>query len=213
MVLSELLKEVSHGCRKSCKCYDKEPENLAKKNWKISMKMEVRKIITKDAKDYQQFRRSALINSPILFLENLEEFDSKSLQDISEQIEALEKSNGSFLLGAFDEGSQLMGIIGFHRQTGPRLDHIGEIWGLYVDPKARGQSLGQILISQTIREASQLSGLKQIKLQLEAGNTKAKNLYESFGFKVWGMEPRAVQVDGIFYDDYHMILTDIPQDL
>lgn len=47
------------------------------------------------------------------------------------------------------------------------------------------------------------------QLQLEAGNSRAKELYESFGFQVWGTEPKAVRVDGVYYDDYHMIFTSL----
>ena len=39
-----------------------------------------------------------------------------------------------------------------------------------------------------------------------ASNEKAKNLYTKLGFKVYGFEENALKVNGIYYNDEHMVL-------
>ncbi len=173
------------------------------------MDITIRKILPHDTEQYYELRRTAFIDEPILFIESLEEFECRSLDDVRCQIEELSENKGSFLLGAFKKPNNLVGIIGFRREKSKRLDHIGFIWGLYVVSTARGLGLGKKLILETLRLANQIPGLEQVKLQMEAGNRTAKKLYESFGFEVWGTEPKAVKVDGVYYDDLHMILKQV----
>ena len=170
--------------------------------------MKLRKLKASDGECYYNLYRKALSEVPLLFLESFEEFDKKSIQDIENMISDQVKLGTSFILGAFDDFENLVGFIGFRRESSLRLNHNGFIWGLYVSQKARGDNLGKALIRQTLKEASQISGIKQVKLQLEAENSRAKELYESFGFEVWGREPSAVRVEAVYYDDYHMILRD-----
>jgi len=166
------------------------------------MRIHVRKLNPQDAETYRELRRSALRDVPTLFIESLEEFDRHSIKEIRRQL-----ADGSrFFLGAFNQEQQLVGMIGFQRERSPRLDHIGFISGLYVASSARGQKLGEILVTRALEEARQMGGVEQVKLQLEAGNARARELYESFGFEIWGTEPKAVRIDGGYYDDYHMIL-------
>lgn len=174
-----------------------------------SNQMKLRRIKSDDAENYYELYRSALSEVPLLFLESLEEFEQKTVEDVQKTIVEQMNQGVGFLLGAFDDTQNLFGFIGFRRESSSRLDHIGCIWGLYVSPKGRGVGLGKALIQQTLRDIAQIPGIEQVKLQLEAGNHRAKELYEHFGFKIWGTEPRAVRVDGVYYDDYHMILKDL----
>ena len=164
--------------------------------------IELRKLTSDDIEQFRALFTVALTDVPVLFLESLEEFEQRSMEELASMI----LGDDRFMLGAFDSLNNLVAMIGFRREKSTRLNHIGMIWGLYVSPQARGQKLGHKLILETLKEAKNLPGLLQIKLQLEAGNARAKKLYESFGFQVWGMEPRAVRVGDSYYDDYHMML-------
>ena len=37
-------------------------------------------------------------------------------------------------------------------------------------------------------------------------NVAARELYEKFGFRSFGIEPRAIRVGDVYYDKNHMIL-------
>lgn len=171
--------------------------------------MNLKKLTIHDAEKYYALYRNALSEFPLLFLESLKEFEQKKPGDIRIKLSEQAEQGTGFLLGAFDNSENLIGFIGFRREVSHRLDHIGHIWGLYVAPLGRGSGLGKSLICQTLIEVAKIPGVEQVKLQLEAGNKRAKALYEYFGFKVWGTEPKAVKVDGKYYDDYHMILSDL----
>lgn len=173
-----------------------------RKAYGLPVTVKIRKLGKDDVDLYQSLRCAALNDAPTLFIESLVEFKDLSQAALKEQIC---KEEG-FHLGAFREDQELIGMIGFQRETAPRLKHIGLISGLYVTPAARGQSLGENLISCALAEARRLGGVEQVKLQLEAGNMRARKLYESIGFEVWGTEPRAVKIGELYYDDLHMIL-------
>jgi ribosomal protein S18 acetylase RimI-like enzyme len=172
------------------------------------MNFEIRKLGPNDATQYRELRKVALLDVPVLFIESLGEFGQHSLTNLRKQLE----SDDNFIIGAFDHQNQLVGMIGFRRESSPRLDHIGSIWGLYVASGARGKKLGYGLIARLLTGIRQIQGVEQVKLQLEASNQRARELYESFGFEAWGVEPRAVRIDGIYYDDLHMILKKLHTD-
>ena len=44
-------------------------------------------------------------------------------------------------------------------------------------------------------------------LAVTAGNDAALKLYESLGFKAWGLEPAALVIDGVAYDEIPMTKT------
>lgn len=55
--------------------------------------------------------------------------------------------------------------------------------------------------------ARAIAGVRQIKLGVNATNTGARALlYQSTGFASYGVEPDALQVDGMFCDEEHHVL-------
>lgn len=63
----------------------------------------------------------------------------------------------------------------------PLEDDIGEVKRLYVQPRARGASLGRQLAELVIGEARSI-GYRKLKLDTLARMTSARRLYESLGF-------------------------------
>ena len=51
-----------------------------------------------------------------------------------------------------------------------------------------------------------MTGLRQIYLTVLSRNERAKNLYASLGFQIFAREPEAVNFDGLFADEYQMLL-------
>jgi ribosomal protein S18 acetylase RimI-like enzyme len=49
-------------------------------------------------------------------------------------------------------------------------------------------------------------GVRQIRLGVNVTNTGARALYRSIGFASYGVEPDALQVDGIFYGEERYVL-------
>src|SRR6185436_12445024 len=111
----------------------------------------------------------------------------------------------NYVLGAWD-GEQLVGIGGFVRETAPKRLHIGSIWGVYVTQSLRGRGLGRRLLATMVERARDLPGLEHVLLSVTSENAAALALYRSLGFEAWGTEPAALKVDGVDYDETHMLL-------
>lgn len=54
--------------------------------------------------------------------------------------------------------------------------------------------------------AAAVPDIQQINITVTAANERARQLYRSMGFEPWGLERRALWIDGSFYDDEHMVL-------
>jgi len=112
----------------------------------------------------------------------------------------------SFSLGAFDIDDNLIGVVGFYRQTMTKLAHRGVVYRMYVPKEHAGQGIGRRLMEELLMRARQQSGLKKVNLFVSSANERAKRLYTSLGFVTFGVEREAICVDGVFYDEDDMVL-------
>ncbi len=76
---------------------------------------------------------------------------------------------------------------------------------MYVDAQNRRNGLARELIANAIQRARDIQ-LEQLTLGVVSTNEPAKNLYESMGFKTYGIEKRAIKINGAYSDDEHMVL-------
>jgi ribosomal protein S18 acetylase RimI-like enzyme len=84
--------------------------------------------------------------------------------------------------------------------------HKGNIYGFYVRQAQRGRKTGRALLGELLRIASENPSLEQISLAVATSQLSAIHLYRSFGFEVFGIETRALKVDGQYVDEHHMVL-------
>ena len=169
------------------------------------MNVHIRTLNESDAKAYQVIRLRALKEHPTAFGQPYESQATTTLDDVASRLLETSESPYDFILGMISE-EKLIGMVGFRRESGDRLRHKGTIWGMYIAAEAQGQGLGRILIQEAISRASALSGLEQINLGVISGNDQARNLYISLGFESYGLEKRAIVVDGDYHDDELMQL-------
>jgi len=69
----------------------------------------------------------------------------------------------------------------------------------------RGRGIGRALMEAALHAAWN-KGFTRIELTVRADNTRAKQLYESFGFAVEGLCKRHILVKGEYADSYLMAL-------
>jgi RimJ/RimL family protein N-acetyltransferase len=62
------------------------------------------------------------------------------------------------------------------------------------------------LLTAVLDAASAMPGLTQVRLSVSVTQQEARALYAAAGFQTWGIEPRALYVDGQFVDEEHMYL-------
>ena len=96
-----------------------------------------------------------------------------------------------------------MGIVGLERLTRPKERHKAWVVGMYVPVEDAGRGIGAALL-QALCAAARDEGLRDLLLSVTDGNAGALALYRKAGFEVVGREPRAVLVDGRFFDKLQM---------
>jgi ribosomal protein S18 acetylase RimI-like enzyme len=161
----------------------------------------VRRLDPADAQRLQALRLSGLKELPEAFASSYEDEREKSVADVATTLVA---TPDRAVFGAFD-GDELVGTIGMRRETLRKLSHKAIVNALYVVSSQRGRGIGRLLFDAVFAHAREQDGLRQLLLIASAGNATAIRLYESVGFRVYGTEPDALQVDGVFSDDVHMV--------
>lgn len=165
--------------------------------------MNILTISEADVPRYWALRLEALKTNPEAFGSDYETDQHIPLEQVRERVRAFHAEN--FVVAAEIEG-QLVAMVGFLRNHRIKTKHKGFIWGVYTSPAVRGKGIGRQLIEETIYRARQMEGLLAIHLTVVASNTKARALYESLGFKAYGLEKRALYVNGTYYDEILMEL-------
>ena len=164
--------------------------------------MIIRKLTIQDVESFISFRAEGLKNTPEAFGESLKEFNQKSLESIKS---TFPNSNTNFLVGMFDE-QKLVGVVGFFQNRSEKMKHKAGIWGMFVTPSYRKQGIARKLMEFAIEKGKEIVEVKQISLGVVSTNIAAKELYKSLGFVSYGTEPRAICVDGTYYDEDHMVM-------
>ena len=155
-----------------------------------------------DLDRYRRLRLEALRTEPTAFGSS---YEIEASAKADKYRDRLLGSADNFVLGACD-GEQLIGIGGFFRETAPKRQHIGSVWGVYVTPSFRGRGIGRSLLTSMVERARVLADLEHILLSVTSENAAALALYRSLGFEAWGTEPAALKYEGVDYDETHMLL-------
>jgi ribosomal protein S18 acetylase RimI-like enzyme len=112
-------------------------------------------------------------------------------------------SGPNAIFGAF-VGEQLVGMAGFSVYDRVKSSHKGIMWGIYVQPNRRGQSLGRKLVQHVIEQASRHVIILEAAVGLS--NDKARRTYHALGFKPYGVERKALRVGDTFYDEELLLI-------
>lgn len=107
-------------------------------------------------------------------------------------LQKISKETGIMLL-VFAEGVLIgVGSIELGRYS---TKHVG-LFSISVKNEYRGKGIGKLLMSSIIDEASkQLKDLEIINLTVQSENSVAQKMYESFGFKKYGMLPKGIKLE------------------
>jgi GNAT superfamily N-acetyltransferase len=162
--------------------------------------MEIRRLSSSDASGYRTLRLRAFREHPEAFTSSFEEADRLPLA-VSEMRLAVEHHK---FWGAFDAG-RLCGMVGLERETRLKNCHKATVVGMYVPPEHVGRGIGRALIEALVEDARK-AGLELLVLTVTDGGGRAAKLYGHCGFRSFGVEPRAIKVDGRAYDKNHMYL-------
>jgi ribosomal protein S18 acetylase RimI-like enzyme len=167
--------------------------------------MNIRLLTTNDVDIFRSLRSAAVRGSPLAFTESTTEILQKSDADWIQQLQPHGKDD--FVLGAFDDTHQLVGMLGFYRAIHTKQSHKGTLWGMYVRPDKHQQGIGHALMDAMIERVKSLPNkIASITLYVASTNQAAKRLYESKGFQACGTEQKALYVDNEYVDEILMQL-------
>ncbi len=165
--------------------------------------MRIRTLEPSDAELFYSFRLRGLRENPEAFGST---FAEESVMPAEVRRSHFHCTDENFVLGAFGEDGELIGVAGFYRAAQLKLRHKGFVWGMYVAPESRGAGAGGALLSALIARAKSLPGLEQICLDVVTVNRPARGLYLSQGFQIYALEREAMKQEGEYYDVEHMVL-------
>ncbi|MGH4120330.1 N-acetyltransferase family protein [Clostridium sp.] len=166
------------------------------------------KVLTKvNATQFWDLRLKGLRENPEAFGASYEEelnipINNLILKFNTEFIGPLEDN---FILGAFDENNDLVGMIGLRRERRSKMKHKASLWGMYVVSQLRQTGIGRLLLVELISKAKSIQGLEQISLGVVSSNQKAKGLYASIGFQICGLEKNALKIGQTYFDEDLMV--------
>ena len=154
-----------------------------------------------DAAAFTNLRLKAIDDSPSAIWPTLEEERTRPLDAVAAQIR---QTPEQIVFGVFDQ-HMLIGIAGLKQEPYAQLRHKGVLWGLFVHPLYRNVGVARELLGAALTHACTMR-MRQIHLRVNTENHRARRLYMTSGFTGYGIERRAMCVNGRYFDEENMVL-------
>ncbi len=167
--------------------------------------LSIRPLEIVDFSPFLEIQREALLQSPEVFGSDYEWFESLSILSKEQRYEKYINFPYQFILGAFTQEGELVGMIGFTSESQPKIRHKGQVWGLFVRPQFRGKGLATLLIQSVLDTAHNVLDIEQVQLAVSTQNEASYGLYLRLGFTVFGTELHAMKIESSYVDEYHMV--------
>jgi ribosomal protein S18 acetylase RimI-like enzyme len=161
----------------------------------------IRRLTRADIAAFRALRLDGLQRHPEAFGSSYEEESAYAPEDFGR---FLPESAPGGTFGAFVDGA-LVGVAALVVPPKLKQRHKGDLMAVYLAPAHRRAGLARRLIEAILAEA-RAGGLLSVRLTVTVGNQAARRLYLGLGFVPYGLERRAVCVDGVFHDDELMAL-------
>ena len=143
----------------------------------------------------RRLRLEALRTAPAAFGASHEEALQLTDDDFRQRVEA---ASPGAIFGAF-EADALIGMAGVFLEAGLKSRQKAYVWGVFVDSAHRGQRVAAALVLTVIAHASGIAVV--LNSAVVTSNTRAAGLYAGLDFKTYGIERKALCVDGVSYDE------------
>ena len=162
----------------------------------------IRAAVPDDAALLRELRLEALARHPEAFGADYASTAAESVEVWVERITKNALDNQGVICVAAT-ANQLIGMIGLVCGHWPKTRRSGTIWGVYVKADWRGFHVAEALVKECIAWA-QAQGLVMVKLAVVTTNTSAIRCYARCGFTIYGIEPKVIFSNDVFYDELLM---------
>ena len=168
--------------------------------------IQIRQLSPSDAASFRELRLEGLRLNPEAFGST---YDFEKDQLLERYIGWL---TNSVVFGAF-QNSELIGTASFTQLSGQKDSHKGLLRAMYVRPAARRSGAGRQLVQAIIGHAR--PKVEQLQLTVVSTNQPALRLYQTFGFRQYGLEKNALKHNNLYSDEILMSLdlTSLPSSL
>lgn len=126
-----------------------------------------------------------------------------NLERITDILKGISESKRDFLVTAYVDG-KVVGDLGV-TLIRPHVKYLHRGYlGMSIRQKYTGMGLGSAMMKIALEQAKE-NGFEQVELGVFSDNDRARHLYRMFGFKEYGMNPRAFKLkDGTYIDEIIM---------
>ncbi len=168
----------------------------------VPVEVNIKRLRVEDAPALIALRRKALENHPLAFAASVDDDRGLSLDFVRA---ALAADHEQAVFGHF-AATTLFGMVGVVRETRVKRRHAALLWGMYVAPQVRRTGVGRALLTAAITHARRWPSVQQLRLSVTDAAADAQRMYEAAGFRCWGRDPRALEWQGHFADEFHLVL-------
>lgn len=163
--------------------------------------LSIRELAAADVESYRDIRLEGLRLSPEAFGSSYEEEVSRPAGEFARRL----LLRPGVMFGAFDAGvaapANLVGTAGCYSDNAVKSRHKLLLVGMYVRPAYRRLGLGAKLIDRVLQHARGIGGIAVVQLGVGCDNHAARALYERMGFKIYGIERKALKVGDRYIDE------------
>jgi ribosomal protein S18 acetylase RimI-like enzyme len=159
--------------------------------------IQIRQLSPADAESFRELRLEGLRLNPEAFGST---YDFEKDQPLTRYTGWLTNST---VFGAY-QNTHLIGTASFTQLSGLKDSHKGLLRAMYVRPTHRRSGAARQLVQAVIETARQT--VEQVQLSVVSDNLPALHLYQSLGFRQYGLEPRALKHNDRYSDEILMSL-------
>ncbi|MBS7806900.1 GNAT family N-acetyltransferase [Variovorax sp. PCZ-1] len=173
---------------------------------RADLSVDLRVLKAQDLRAFVSLRNASLQRYPDAFTSDYATEKDKLPEAFASRLGDAE--SGHFILCAFDRQGALLGTIAMERDKDvrPQKRHIAHVTAVMVSETVQRFGVATKLVKHCVELALANSSLDQLVLTVTASNQHVVRLYESAGFVSYGLLPRAILVQGQFFEKLHMRL-------
>lgn len=144
-----------------------------------------------------------LTSSETHFMAREPEDGQMNLERITEILKGVSESDRDFMVTAYVDG-KVVGDLGV-TLVRPHVKYLHRGYlGMSIRQTYTGMGLGSFMMKTALEQAKE-NGFEQVELGVFADNDRARHLYKKYGFKEYGVNPRAFKLkDGTYIDEIIM---------